>query len=79
MRAYLDANVLIALFANDPFTARARSFLITRKPVLLVSDFACAEFASGIARHVRMEMLPAGDAQAFFSASTLGLHGHRNV
>lgn len=67
MKAYLDANVLIALFTDELYTARAKSFLSTEKPILLVSDFARAEFASGIARLVRMETFTVDDAQAIFS------------
>jgi len=67
LKAYLDANVLIALFTVDLFTARAKSFLSSEKPILLVSDFACAEFASGIARLVRMEAFTIRDAQIIFS------------
>ncbi len=68
MKAYLDANVLIALFTEEEFTARAKSFLRDAKPILLVSDFACAEFASGIARLVRMETFTVSEAQAIFAA-----------
>lgn len=68
MKAYLDANVLIALFIEEEFTARAKSFLKAGKPILLISDFACAEFASGIARLVRIETFTVSDAQAIFTA-----------
>ncbi|MGO9172567.1 MAG: type II toxin-antitoxin system VapC family toxin [Rhodomicrobium sp.] len=67
MRGYLDANVLIALFSDDLFTPNAKKFLRAEQPILLVSDFACAEFASGIAMLVRMETYAVSDAQAIFS------------
>jgi uncharacterized protein len=50
---YLDASVLVALFTNDPLTARADTFLRANPLVLIVSDFAATEFSSVIARHVR--------------------------
>jgi predicted nucleic acid-binding protein len=52
VNVYLDASVLVALFANDPFTQRADDFLRCKKPATTVSDFAKAEFASAIARRV---------------------------
>lgn len=54
MLAYLDASFLIALFADDAFTPNARQFLKSEMPLLLVSDFARAEFASAIAKRVRV-------------------------
>jgi uncharacterized protein len=54
LKAYLDASFLIALFANDTFTPNARQFLKSEKPLLLVSDFACAEFASAVAKRMRV-------------------------
>ncbi len=68
MRAYLDANVLISLFAPDIFTAPAEDILSAGTRDVFVSDFACAEFASGISRLVRMGTYGAGDAQAIFSS-----------
>jgi len=50
---YLDASVLVALFTDDPFTRRADSFLRENASVLMVSDFAAAEFASALGRQVR--------------------------
>ena len=42
MSVYVDASVLVALFTDD---------------ALAISDFAAAEFASAIARHVRMRAI----------------------
>jgi uncharacterized protein len=64
---YLDASVLVALFTNDPFTARADSFLRANPSVLIVSDFAAAEFSSVIARHVRAKDITKNDARILFS------------
>jgi predicted nucleic acid-binding protein len=64
---YLDASVLVALFTNDPFTPRADGFLRENASVLLVSDFAAAEFASVIARHVRTREIARRDARIAFS------------
>lgn len=54
MSVYPDASFLVSLFAVDAMTPRARSFLHTQKPELIIGDFAAAEFASAISRRVRM-------------------------
>jgi predicted nucleic acid-binding protein len=64
---YLDASVLVALFTDDALAVRADAFLRTHSPVLIVSDFAAAEFASAIARHVRMRGIKARDARRAFA------------
>jgi len=68
MRVYLDASVLIALFIDsDPFTDRAKAYLASIVDSLIVSDFAAAEFVSGVARLTRMRRLAADDASAIFA------------
>ena len=68
MRIYLDASALIALFIDsDPFTVRAKAYLATIVDSLIVSDFAAAEFASGVARLARMQRLGVDDANAIFA------------
>jgi predicted nucleic acid-binding protein len=67
LNAYLDASFLIALFANDSFTPNARQFLKSEKPLLLVSDFACAEFASAVAKRLRVGQFGMSDAQLALS------------
>lgn len=67
MSVYLDASVLVALFTNDPLTARADIFLRANPLVLVVSDFAAAEFSSVIARHVRTKEITKNDARIVFS------------
>jgi predicted nucleic acid-binding protein len=64
---YLDASVLVALFTNDPLTARAETFLRADQLILIVSDFAAAEFSSVIARHVRTKDIRKDDARIVFS------------
>lgn len=66
MSVYLDASVLVALLTEDPHTSRAYAFLRKRKPVPVVSDFAAAEFASAVARRVRMGEINSGDARSTF-------------
>lgn len=68
MSIYLDASVLVSLFSNDALTGRADAVLRTNPAILIVSDFAATEFASAIARRVRMGLLTADDARAAFSA-----------
>ena len=67
MSVYLDASLLVALFTNDPLTARADTFLRANPSVLIVSDFAAAEFSSVIARHVRTKDITKNDARIVFS------------
>jgi predicted nucleic acid-binding protein len=64
---YLDASVLVALFTADAMSDRADRILRASKPVVIVSDFAAAEFASAIAYRVRTRLLKAAEAQAVFS------------
>ena len=67
MTVYLDASVLVALFTNDPLTARAETFLRANPLVLIISDFAAAEFSSVIARHVRTKDIKKDDARTVFA------------
>lgn len=67
MSVYLDASVLVALLTDDPFTRRADAFLRENASVLIISDFAAAEFASVIARHVRTGDIMQNDARIVFS------------
>jgi uncharacterized protein len=60
---YVDASVLVALFTNDALASRADAYLRTKPTVLIVSDFAAAEFASAVARHVRMKDMSSRDAR----------------
>ena len=48
-------------------TARADTFLRANPSVLIVSDFAAAEFSSVIARHVRTKDITKNDARIVFS------------
>ncbi|HTT83874.1 MAG TPA: type II toxin-antitoxin system VapC family toxin [Rhizomicrobium sp.] len=67
MSVYLDASVLVALFTNDSLSGRADKYLKKSVPVLIVGDFAAAEFASAIARRVRMRELTRAEAQIAFA------------
>jgi predicted nucleic acid-binding protein len=71
---YLDASVLVALFTHDLLGARADAFLRTHSPVLVVSDFAAAEFASAIARHGEQEQ---SKLEMLGARSQLSTHGAR--
>ena len=66
---YLDASLLVALFtSDDAFTDRASTFLAADLDVLVVSDFAAAEFASVMARLTRMRRLTQAEALTVFTA-----------
>ncbi len=67
MSVYLDARVLVALFTNDLSTERAEAAIRRDWPLLIVSDFAAAEFASAISRRVRMNRLTVDEARSAFS------------
>ena len=71
MNAYLDASLVVALLTNDIFTDRAEAFLSAETPVLLLSDYAVAEFASVVARRVRMQELTRDEAWGAFAALDL--------
>jgi predicted nucleic acid-binding protein len=65
---YLDANVLVALFfPDDQFSSRADTLLRTNPATTIVSDFAAAEFASVVARHVRIGFTTAATARNVFN------------
>ena len=53
MSLYLDASFLVALLTEESLSSRAEAFVGTVSALLIVSDFAAAEFASSIARRVR--------------------------
>jgi len=65
---YLDASVLVALLTVDALTARADAFLRANAPIMIVSDFAAAEFASAVGRRVRIGDITADEARSGFSA-----------
>ena len=67
MSVYLDASILVALFTSDALTARADTFLRKNPSVLIVSDFAAAEFSSVITRHVRTKDITKDNARLVFS------------
>lgn len=60
---YLDASVLVPLFADDPFTERARTLATGSRSALIVSDFAAAEFASALGLRCRMRTSTAESAK----------------
>jgi predicted nucleic acid-binding protein len=64
---YLDASVLVGLFTADSFSPRARVFLADEKPVVIVSDFASAEFASAVGRLVRTREITIARARRMFA------------
>lgn len=51
---YLDASALASLFMPDRHSMAIRSLLRSDLAAIGVSDFASAEFASAVARRVRM-------------------------
>jgi predicted nucleic acid-binding protein len=67
LSVYLDASVLVPLIVPDAHSARADAFMDSRPSDLLLSDFAAAEFASAVARLVRMAELRPDEARTAFT------------
>ena len=67
MNVYLDASVIVSLFMSDSFATRAKSYLTTTLPVLVVSDFASMEFVSVIGRGVRTKQLTSQEGRTVIS------------
>ncbi|MEI9886517.1 MAG: type II toxin-antitoxin system VapC family toxin [Rhizomicrobium sp.] len=67
MSVYLDASVLVALLTDDSFSTRADAYFRGRGEILLVSDFAAAEFASVVARSVRTKQIDETGARSLFA------------
>jgi predicted nucleic acid-binding protein len=65
---YLDASVLVSLFVPDANSQRAFRTLRRTSDSVVVSDFAAAEFASAIAKRVRMTQTTRADALSAFLA-----------
>ena len=53
MKLYLDTSVIVSLFVEDTFSARADELARQSAVFPLVSDFAAAEFVSAVAALVR--------------------------
>ena len=66
MTLYLDASALIPLFIEEARTQEAQGHL--RGNVLVISDFAIAEFSSGVARRCREGEINASGASTVFAA-----------
>jgi predicted nucleic acid-binding protein len=60
---YIDASVLVSIFIPDVFTPVARDWF-RRDPVIIISDFAAAEFAAAASAKLRMRLLTQPDAQS---------------
>ena len=67
MSLYLDTSFLIPLFTTEPLSSNAFEFIRANHAVLIVSDFAAAEFASAIGRRVRMREIVLDNARRLFS------------
>jgi len=67
LSVYFDASVLVSFFTEDSFSSRADQAFRGHAIIPAVSDFGAAEFASAVARHVRMQILSAREAREVFS------------
>ena len=67
MSIYLDASVISGLFIErDALAVQARAIVFDDNEVLVVSDFAAAEFASVVARLKRTGQITEADAREVF-------------
>jgi len=55
---YLDASVLVAFFTLDSLSTRADRLMRSIESVVVVSNFAAAEFTSALGRRVRNKEIP---------------------
>jgi uncharacterized protein len=62
-KLYLDASTLVALLTVEEFTKRADAAILAWQGLIVVSDFAAAEFSSAIAKKRRMGILTAAQAE----------------
>jgi predicted nucleic acid-binding protein len=60
---YLDTSFIVAISIPDALSARAEQFLLSSNDVLIVSDFAAAEFASVISRRRRIKTFNVNEAR----------------
>jgi predicted nucleic acid-binding protein len=74
---YLDASALLPLFIDEPKTQRAHELL--RGNILVISDFAVAEFASGVARRARLGEINDSGASAAVDAWTVNAAKRENL
>lgn len=65
MSLYVDASALVPLFIEEASTQRAHELL--RGNILVISDFAIAEFSSGVARRARSGEIGEGDTASVFA------------
>jgi uncharacterized protein len=65
LSVYLDASLLVSFFTVDALSENADALLGGLLDDIVVSDFAAVEFASAVARRVRMGRLD--DAGAVFA------------
>lgn len=65
MRAYLDASVLLPLIKREAASDSVGRFLAESDWEVFVSDFAAAEVASALSRHVRTGHLDTTEAAEF--------------
>ncbi len=68
MSVYFDASILVSIFISDAFSDRATRFLAGEASDLIVSDFARAEFASALAKRIRVGASTREDVQTAFDA-----------
>jgi predicted nucleic acid-binding protein len=64
---YLDASVLVSLFISDAHSKQADRALRAALQTLVISNFAAAEFASGVSQHVRSRAVTPANARMAFS------------
>ncbi len=62
--AYLDTSVLLAAHLEEAASDAVDDFIMATSRVLLISDFAATEVASGVSRYVRTGLYSVDEARA---------------
>lgn len=68
MSLYLDTSVFVALLTDDIFTERADRYFRQNPQTAIISNLGTVEYASVLARRVRMGRITTSQARSSFSA-----------
>lgn len=73
---YLDTSFVGPLFVGEPTSGTVESWLMRTEAALYASPWLAVEFASSLARRVRMKILSATQADETFERFTTWQAGH---
>jgi predicted nucleic acid-binding protein len=61
---YLDTSAIVPLFLAESYTTAMQSWVDREAPVIILGDFAAAEFCATVSRHSRMAQISRKVAEA---------------